>query len=196
MPPVAYRTVRRLAKAGIVKDARLEKWRQRYGSADYRAATGVMRDVLVTLLADRYEEAIASVRCPVELVWGDADSEAPLEVAERIRAALPNGAELRVCAGTGHMTPLEAPAELRAADRAPAAGRGAVRQADLVAFAFVLGAATVGTIRWLRVAQREHYLAGSCDQVRRPLVAQHGRRTKWHSSSGQGAPSPRWHSRP
>ena len=113
--PLAYRMVRRLAKAHLVSGAELERWRNRYGSADYRAATGVIRDVLVKLLAEQYSEAIAGVRCPVELVWGDGDAEVPLEVAARIRDTLPNGAELRVCEGTGHMTPLESPAALREA---------------------------------------------------------------------------------
>jgi len=36
-----------------------------------------------------------------------------------------------------------------------------VTAGDVVAFFLVTGAATAGTIRWLRVAQREHYLPGS-----------------------------------
>lgn len=114
-PPIVFQAVRRLAKAGLVTDARLERYRYRYGSADYRAATGVTRDILVKLLGEDYDEPIAALECPVELVWGDADTEVPLEIAERIRDALRNGASLRICQGTGHMTPLEAPGELRAA---------------------------------------------------------------------------------
>jgi len=113
--PMTFRAVRRLAKAGLVTGAQLERLRDRYGSDDYRAATGVMREVLVTLLAEDYEEALAAVGCPVELVWGEHDTAAPVEVAGRIENALPCGAKLSVCAGTGHMTPLEAPGALREA---------------------------------------------------------------------------------
>ena len=88
--------------------------RQRYGSDDYRAASGVMRDVLVRTLAEDYAAAIAAVRCPVELVWGDDDTGAPLATAEQLQRELPD-ASLVVCPGAGHMTPLTAPGELRAA---------------------------------------------------------------------------------
>jgi pimeloyl-ACP methyl ester carboxylesterase len=113
--PLPFRIVKKLAGHGLVSEQRLERYRQRYGSADYRAATGVMRDVLVTLVAEEYSGVLSRVRCPVELVWGDDDTEAPLRVAEQVRAALPSGAHLVVCEGAGHMTPATAPGELRAA---------------------------------------------------------------------------------
>lgn len=113
-PRLHYRIVRRLAKSGLVSDDRLEAMRQRYGSADYRAASGVMRDVLVRVLAEDYSPAISRLTCPVELVWGDDDSAAPLCVAERVRDEIP-GAHLVVCAGAGHLTPLTVPGELRSA---------------------------------------------------------------------------------
>jgi pimeloyl-ACP methyl ester carboxylesterase len=107
--------VKRLAKSGLVSQDRLEKYRRRYGSADYNAATGVLRDILVTLVSEDYSEALSRVECPVELVWGETDTVAPLVVAHKIEAALPGGAHLVVCEGVGHMTPTSAPGELRAA---------------------------------------------------------------------------------
>jgi pimeloyl-ACP methyl ester carboxylesterase len=96
----------------------LERARQRYGSADYVAAQGVMRQVLVKLLAERYEEQLSSIRCPVELVWGDDDTEAPLSIARAVHSAVP-GSVLTVSPGAGHMTPLTVPELLRqAVDRA------------------------------------------------------------------------------
>ena len=88
--------------------------RQRYGSEDYRAASGVMREVLVRTLAEDYAAAIAAVRCPVELVWGDDDTGAPLATAQWLQHEL-RDARLVVCPGAGHLTPLTAPGELRAA---------------------------------------------------------------------------------
>jgi pimeloyl-ACP methyl ester carboxylesterase len=113
-PPAAFRLVRALHRMGMVPESRLERARQRYGSPDYRAAEGVMRQVLVGLLHEDYEPALRSLRCPVELVWGDDDTEVPLAVAEAIEALVP-GARLTVCPGAGHLTPLTAPAQLRAA---------------------------------------------------------------------------------
>jgi pimeloyl-ACP methyl ester carboxylesterase len=107
--------VRKLAKRGLVSDAVLERYRQKYGSDDYRAASGVIRGILVKMISEDYSEALSDVRCPVELVWGENDTAAPVVVAEKIRAALPSGAHLVVCPGVGHMTPLQAPGDLRAA---------------------------------------------------------------------------------
>ncbi len=77
---------RALHRARLVGDGRMERARQRYGSADYRAAQGVMRDVLVRLVNERYDDALAALRCPVELVWGDDDAEAPVETARALEA--------------------------------------------------------------------------------------------------------------
>ncbi len=113
-PAPGYRLGRRLHRMGLVSGDRMEAMRRRYGSPDYRAAEGVMRAVLVGLLADSYLEDMAATRCPVDLVWGAADTEVPLEVAERAQACFPS-ATLRVLDGVGHLTPTEAPAALLAA---------------------------------------------------------------------------------
>lgn len=113
-PAPAYRLVRRLHRMGLVGEARMEALRQRYGSPDYRAATGVMRSVFVGLLAEDYTPAMAAVPCPVSLVWGEDDTEVPVEVAERARPLFAH-ATLAVLPGVGHLTPTEAPAALRRA---------------------------------------------------------------------------------
>ncbi|NIS30326.1 MAG: hypothetical protein GWN07_08695, partial [Actinobacteria bacterium] len=64
-------------RAGLVSDARMEAWRRRRGSADYRSASGVMRDVLVTVVNESYEEALGRIEGPVELVWGRGDVDVP-----------------------------------------------------------------------------------------------------------------------
>jgi pimeloyl-ACP methyl ester carboxylesterase len=92
----------------------MEAARQRYGSPDYRAAHGVMRQVLVRTLAETYDDQLAAIACPVHLVWGDDDAEVPLVVAERLAERLA-GATLTVCPGAGHLTPLTAPRQLRRA---------------------------------------------------------------------------------
>jgi pimeloyl-ACP methyl ester carboxylesterase len=96
----------------VISEARIEAIRRRYGSDDYRAASGVMREVLIRSLAEDYAAVVASLRCPVELVWGDDDTAAPLVVAEKLEAAL-SYAHLVVCPGAGHLTPLTVPGELR-----------------------------------------------------------------------------------
>ncbi|MGH8989731.1 MAG: alpha/beta fold hydrolase [Acidimicrobiales bacterium] len=119
-PRLAYRAVRSRHRAGLVGEERMERARRRYGSADYAAATGVMRQVHGRVVVESYEAQLDALDCPVTLVWGDDDATAPLSIA---RAALerlgrpPNGiaADLVVVTGVGHLLPLAAPGALRAA---------------------------------------------------------------------------------
>ncbi|MGH9292709.1 MAG: alpha/beta fold hydrolase [Acidimicrobiales bacterium] len=114
-PKLRYRAARRMAGTGLLSEQALERYRQRYGSADYRASTGVMREILVKLLAEEYGDPLSAVSCPVELVWGEADATAPLEVANRAAELLGPGARLTVVPGGGHLLPISAPQELRSA---------------------------------------------------------------------------------
>jgi pimeloyl-ACP methyl ester carboxylesterase len=113
-PAFRYRFGRALNKRGLLSDERMEQLRQRYGSEDYRLAEGVMRDVHVRLVNESYDHALEAVHCPVELVWGDDDTAAPLSVARELAARLPD-ANLVVCEGAGHLTPSTVPDALRAA---------------------------------------------------------------------------------
>jgi pimeloyl-ACP methyl ester carboxylesterase len=119
-PAPSFRLARRLHRWGLLSEERMERARQRHGSADYRAAQGIMRDVFVRMVNERYHEELAALRCPLELVWGDDDADVPIAVARSVLATVP-GATLTVAPGAGHLTPLTAPAVLRAAvDRARA----------------------------------------------------------------------------
>jgi pimeloyl-ACP methyl ester carboxylesterase len=115
-PPVGYRVGRALHRRGLVGEARMEALRQRYGSADYKAARGVMRQVHVKAVNETYEEQLRALRCPVELVWGAEDTDVPLRVAEAAAALLSEaGADVRltVLPGVGHLVPTAAPEALR-----------------------------------------------------------------------------------
>jgi pimeloyl-ACP methyl ester carboxylesterase len=113
-PSRRYRAVRAASRLGLVPPARLEAIRRRYGSADYRAATGVVRDVLVATVTESYEAELAQLRCPVALVWGRDDTTAPLDVARAAQLVAPT-ASLEVLDGVGHLVPTEAPERLAAA---------------------------------------------------------------------------------
>lgn len=114
-PPLPFRVARVLHRRGLVGDERMEALRRKYGSADYAAASGVMRAVNVRVVNESYEEQLRAIGCPVELVWGDDDTAAPLAVAEEAASLLGDLANLTVVPGAGHLTPLTAPDALRAA---------------------------------------------------------------------------------
>lgn len=113
-PPAAYRLVRRLNDMGLISDERLELAKRRRGSADYRAATGVMRDILVKVVNESYEGQLSRIRQPVHLLWGENDREVPVSIAESASALL-SDSTLEILPGVGHLVPTEAPEALRAA---------------------------------------------------------------------------------
>lgn len=111
--PLVFRLGKQLHRRGLINEAAMESLRRRHGSADYRRASGVMREVLVKLVNERYEEDLGALAGPVELVWGAQDAEVPLAGAEAAEALLGERATLTVLPGVGHLAPIEAPAALR-----------------------------------------------------------------------------------
>ncbi|MGD0056016.1 MAG: alpha/beta hydrolase [Acidimicrobiales bacterium] len=110
--PWRFRAVRFANARGWVGDARMEAARQRYGSSDYRNASGVMRAVLVANVNEGYEDELSRIVAPVSMLWGDRDEVAPLSVATRSAALLTCPYTLRTLEGVGHLVPTEAPLEI------------------------------------------------------------------------------------
>lgn len=116
--PFAYRFTRWAHRVGLVGDDRLEGARRRYGSADYRAAQGVLRDILVRAVNESYRDELARLGVPVRLVWGADDTAAPVEMAEEalgILQAAGVDASLDVHPGVGHDIHRHRPEAIRAA---------------------------------------------------------------------------------
>ena len=107
-PSWHFRVARWGSRHGVVSESRMERLRQRYGSYDYRNAQGIMRSVLVRIVNESYEEDLAHITCPVELVWGANDTVVSVEVA-REASALLRDARLEAIPNDGHMTPLSSP---------------------------------------------------------------------------------------
>lgn len=100
--PRTFRLARSLHRRGLLSEQRMEAMRQRYGSADYRTAQGVMRDTLVRLVAESYEAELAAVQCPTSLVWGALDTAARPEMAHRAAQLLPDSPAVLVVEDVGH----------------------------------------------------------------------------------------------
>lgn len=113
-PPVGYRLARWLNRRGLLSDERMEERRRRSGSSEYRAVTGVMRDVHVRAVNETYEAVLPLVRCHVELVWAENDDAAPVGVAHAAASMLPD-ATVTVLPAGGHLLPLTRPDDVRAA---------------------------------------------------------------------------------
>lgn len=93
---------------GKKADPLVERWRSRFGSADYNNASPVMRQVLVKTVNEDLEPYLASVPVPALLIWGSEDDATPLSDAKKMEALIPD-AGLVVFQGRGHYSFLEEP---------------------------------------------------------------------------------------
>ncbi len=116
--PLGFRVAKALHRRGLMSDEKMEQRRRASGSADYRNAPSViMRNVLVAVTNESYEEQLRAVRCPVELVWGELDTAAPLSMAKQAAEVLSASTEVTLTSlsGVDHFTPTAAPEALAAA---------------------------------------------------------------------------------
>lgn len=114
-PSLAYRSIRWLHGRGVLNEERMERARQKYGSYDYRHASGMIRDVLVITVNESYEDELGRLTKPVSLVWGDDDREVEVDIARRALALMHAPHRITILKGVGHLVPTTAPEELAAA---------------------------------------------------------------------------------
>jgi pimeloyl-ACP methyl ester carboxylesterase len=98
----ARRWAFRLARSLTPEGPRRERLRQRFGSADYRRAGPLMRQVLVKAVNEDLSAPARAVRCPAVLVYGDRDRDAPPDIGERFHRMMPQS-RLVVLRGFGHL---------------------------------------------------------------------------------------------
>lgn len=78
----------------------------RYGSADYRAAQGVMRETFVKVVNEDLLPYAARVKLSTLLFWGDKDADTPLWQGQLLEKTIPD-AGLVVWEGAGHYSYLD-----------------------------------------------------------------------------------------
>lgn len=86
----------------------LENLRKRNGSADYNAASPIMRRCLVLAVNEDLTHILPRVSVPTLLIWGDKDDATPISDAMLMEKLIPD-AGLVVCEGAGHYSFLEQP---------------------------------------------------------------------------------------
>lgn len=111
----AYKAVRgglnRIGLRGL-SDSLRKAYSARYGSADFNAAHGVMRETFVKVVNQDLREQAKRVKAPTLLLWGDRDEDTPISAGREMERLIPD-AGLVVFEGAGHYSYLE-----RAADAA------------------------------------------------------------------------------
>ena len=101
-PPAQLRLAKTLRAVGLVTEARVDALRKKFGSADYNAAQGIMREVLVKAVNEDYFDDLARIPHPVALVWGEGDVPAPLAAAQKADSVLAHST-LTVVEGSAHL---------------------------------------------------------------------------------------------
>lgn len=94
----------KLAKK-IAPDA-LENFRKKMGSADYAAASPLMRQVLVKVVNEDLEPLLPNIKCPTLLVWGVNDTATPLSDGEKMEKLIPDSGLVKL-ENAGHYSFLE-----------------------------------------------------------------------------------------
>lgn len=114
----AYQAAKRLLwLAGAERRARLlAAWRNKRGSADYAAAQGVMREILVKTVNCDLKPLLPRIKAPVLLIWGENDTATPLADGRLMEKLIPD-AGLVVFAGAGHYPFLDQPSRFYAVVR-------------------------------------------------------------------------------
>lgn len=90
----------------------LEKLRVKFGSADYAAASPMMRQCLVRVVNEDLSHLLSGITPPTLLVWGENDTATPLSDAKQMEKDIPN-AGLAVIRGAGHFSFVEQPVIFR-----------------------------------------------------------------------------------
>lgn len=76
------------------------------GSYDYRHASDMMRKILVNTVNQDLTKELTLIKCPTLLVWGEQDTEVPLEIAKEMEKIIKD-AGLVTFAGGSHYAYLE-----------------------------------------------------------------------------------------
>ena len=89
-------------------ERRIEERRNRSGSADYRAAQGIMRAVFVKIVNEDLKYVMPKIKAPTLMIWGELDTATPLSDA-RTMEKLIKGSGVAVMKGCGHYSFLDNP---------------------------------------------------------------------------------------
>lgn len=107
--PLSFRVAKKLNKLGIISDKKMEETKKKYGSSDYRKASGLLRESLVKIINESYQSELEKISCPVKFLWGENDSAAPLKTAYDSEKIVTNSLGVEVVSDASHDVHLEHP---------------------------------------------------------------------------------------
>lgn len=86
----------------------LEKMQSMVGSADYKAASPLMKEILVNVVNEDLTDLLPGIKQSTLLIWGTLDTATPISDAEKMEQLIPEAGLARI-EGAGHYSFLESP---------------------------------------------------------------------------------------
>lgn len=111
--PLKFRIAKKLNKLGLLSGEKMEENKKKYGSIDYRNASGLLRESLVKIINESYEPELSDLKCPVTFLWGENDTAAPVETAYDSEKFVPSSLGVEVVIGATHDVHIEHPDSFR-----------------------------------------------------------------------------------
>ena len=108
---IAYKTGRKIMSLQPLKALfpnAVENMRKKRGSADYNAASPIMRQTLVKVVNEDLTRDLPKIKAPTLLIWGTADTATPISDGELMERLIPDAGLVKV-QGAGHYSFLQAP---------------------------------------------------------------------------------------
>ena len=87
----------------------LNNLKKKFGSADYRNATPIMRDTLVKTVNEDLTDLLPNIKQSTLLIWGENDTATPLEDAKKMESLIKDSGLVTI-KGAGHFSFVEQPA--------------------------------------------------------------------------------------
>lgn len=100
----AFKLLKNLARLPLLKiflARRVNAYRNKVGSQDYRQAQGVMRKILVRVVNEDFRLLLPKIEVPALLIWGEKDTSSPLAAGQLMQKLMPQ-AKLVVFPEAGH----------------------------------------------------------------------------------------------
>lgn len=87
----------------FMSEKQIEHYKETHGSADYRAATPLMRECMVKAINEDLTDLLPEVKPETLLIWGTADTATPISDGELMERKMPDAGLARI-EGAGHFS--------------------------------------------------------------------------------------------
>jgi len=87
----------------------LDNFKNKFGSADYKSASPIMKECMVSLVNEDLKEYLPNIKTPTLLIWGEKDTATPIEDAIMMEKTIPDAGLVKV-PDSSHYVFLEKPA--------------------------------------------------------------------------------------